>query len=90
MTRETEPASDPTPPVSCAHIRQIIAGIDTRIDFRRLRDDTLFKDAGADSLDLFNLILAVEDEYHIRVPSEDLNRVNSLAGMAKYLSERIS
>jgi acyl carrier protein len=67
-----------------------MAGVDLRIDIRRLRDDTLFKDAGADSLDLFNLILAVEDEYHIRVPSEDLYRVNSLAAMTEYLIERLS
>lgn len=60
------------------------------MDSSRLRDDTLFKDAGADSLDLFNLILAVEDKYHIRIPSEDLYRVNSLAAIAEYLIERLS
>ena len=38
--------------------------------------ETSFKDdLGADSLDLFELVMALEDEYNIEIPAEDLNHI---------------
>ena len=33
------------------------------------------EDLGADSLDLFELVMALEDEYSIEIPSEDLQNL---------------
>ena len=33
------------------------------------------EDLGADSLDLFELVMALEDEYSIEIPSDDLQNI---------------
>ena len=33
------------------------------------------EDLGADSLDLFELVIALEDEYSVEIPSEDLQNL---------------
>ncbi len=40
------------------------------------------EDLGADSLDLFELVMALEDEYSIEIPSDDLPDPLSSAGEA--------
>lgn len=40
-----------------------------------LQQETSFKDdLGAGFLDLFELVMALEDEYNIEIPAEDLDR----------------
>ena len=39
--------------------------------------ETSFKDdLGADSLDLFELVMALEDEYNVEIPAEELTDLN--------------
>lgn len=50
--------------------------------------ETSFKDdLGADSLDLFELVMALEDEYNIEIPAEDLTDMTTV-GCCNGLSER--
>ncbi len=51
--------------------------------------DTSFKDdLGADSLDLFELVMALEDEYSVEIPSEDLEKLATVGDVAEYLKEK--
>lgn len=51
--------------------------------------DTSFKeDLGADSLDLFELVMALEEEYDIEIPSEDLNELKSVGDVINYLKNK--
>ena len=48
--------------------------------------DTSFKDdLGADSLDLFELVMALEDEYNIEIPAEDLTDLTTVGAVMDYL-----
>lgn len=48
--------------------------------------ETTFKeDLGADSLDLFELVMALEDEYSVEIPSEDLESLKSVGDVVNYL-----
>lgn len=47
---------------------------------------TSFKeDLGADSLDLFELVMALEEEYSIEIPSEDLTSLLTVGDVMEYL-----
>lgn len=47
---------------------------------------TSFKeDLGADSLDLFELVMALEDEYSVEIPSEDLEKLVTVGDVVDYL-----
>ena len=53
-------------------IKAIIAEV-LNIDADSITEDTTFvDDLGADSLDLFELVMALEEEYNVEIPSEDL------------------
>ena len=48
--------------------------------------DTSFKDdLGADSLDLFELVMALEDEYNIEIPAEELTELATVGDVIEYL-----
>ena len=46
------------------------------------------EDLGADSLDLFNLVMALEDEYHVEIPSEDLEKLETVGDVIRYLKDK--
>lgn len=51
-----------------------------------IKEETSFKDdLNADSLDLFELIMALEDEFGIEIPSEDLEQLNTVGDVINYL-----
>ena len=46
-------------------------------------------DLGADSLDLVELVMALEDEYGIDIPDEDVEKIVTVGDAIKYLQERV-
>ena len=54
-----------------------------------LAAETSFKDdLGADSLDLFELVMALEDEYSVEIPAEDLQSLLTVGEVINYLKEK--
>lgn len=43
------------------------------------------EDLGADSLDLFELVMALEDEYSVEIPAEDLEKLTTVGEVMDYL-----
>lgn len=51
--------------------------------------DTSFKDdLGADSLDLFELVMALEEEYDVEIPTEDLEKLTTVQAVLDYLKQK--
>ena len=51
--------------------------------------ETSFKeDLGADSLDLFELVMALEDEYSVDIPSEELQELTTVGAVIDYLKTK--
>lgn len=56
-------------------VREIIAE-QLNVDADEINENTSFKDdLGADSLDLFELVMAFEEEYDVEIPAEDLENI---------------
>ncbi|MCM1056023.1 MAG: acyl carrier protein [Firmicutes bacterium] len=54
-----------------------------------ITESTSFKDdLNADSLDLFELVMALEEEFDIEIPSEDLEKLVTVGDVLKYLSDK--
>ena len=45
-------------------------------------------DIGADSLDLFELVMALEEEYSIEIPMDDYEELDTVADVINYLREK--
>ncbi|MFG6330482.1 MAG: acyl carrier protein [Lachnospiraceae bacterium] len=59
------------------------------VDAADLTAETSFKDdLGADSLDLFELVTNLEDEYEIEIPSEELEHLTTVGAVADYLKAK--
>lgn len=53
-----------------------------------ISDTSSFKeDLGVDSLDLFELVMELEEEFGIEIPSEDLEQLATIGDVAKYIEE---
>ena len=51
--------------------------------------ETSFKeDLGADSLDLFELTMALEEEYDIEIPAEELGEIETVNDVVEYLKSK--
>lgn len=49
---------------------------------------TFKEDLGADSLDLFELVMALEDEYSVEIPAEDLEKLATVGDVIGYLKDK--
>lgn len=69
-------------------LKEIIAE-QLSVDAAGITPETKFKDdLGADSLDLFELVMALEDEYSVEIPSEDLTSILSVEDVIQYLKSK--
>ena len=51
-------------------------------------ETSLKDDLGADSLDLFELVMALEDEYGIEIPAEELTELTTVGAVIDYLKNK--
>ena len=59
------------------------------IEAESVTETSRFKeDLGADSLDLFELVMALEDEYSVEIPAEDLQAMSTVGEVVNYLKEK--
>jgi len=42
-------------------------------------------DLGADSLDLFEMVMAFEEAFEVEIPSEDLEQITTVGDVVKYI-----
>ena len=58
-------------------------------DIESLTAETSFKeDLGADSLDLFEMVMALEEEFDVEIPTEDLENIKTIGEVESYLQNR--
>lgn len=56
------------------------------VDESEIELSSNFKDdLGADSLDLFELVMALEEEYDVEIPSEELENIATVEDVIDYL-----
>lgn len=59
------------------------------VDVSELNPETSLKDdLNADSLDLFQIIMSLEEEFGIEIPTEDTDNINTIGDIESYLSTR--
>ena len=67
-------------------MKEIIAD-QLSVDADTITEATSFKDdLGADSLDLFELVMALEDEYSVEIPADDLQQMATVGDVINYLT----
>ncbi len=69
-------------------MKEIIAD-QLSVDADSVTEASSFKDdLGADSLDLVELVMALEDEYSVEIPADDLQKLLTVGDVMNYLKEK--
>ena len=67
-------------------LKEIIAE-SLSVDADKITVETSFKDdLGADSLDLFEMVMALEEKYEKEIPTEDLEQLTTVGAVLEYLN----
>lgn len=58
------------------------------VDARTITEQSSFKeDLGADSLDLFEMVMALEEEFEVEISTEDLEKITTVGEVVAYIEE---
>jgi len=69
-------------------MKEIIAD-QLSVDADSITEASSFKeDLGADSLDLFELVMAFEEAYNVEIPSEDLEKLETVGDVMDYIRDK--
>ena len=52
-------------------------------------ETNLQDDLGADSLDVVDLLMSIEDEFEIEIPDEDAENIKTVAAIVEYIEAHI-
>lgn len=52
-------------------------------------DSSILDDLDADSLDVVDLVMSLEDEYGIEMPDEDVENIKTVGDIVRYIEERV-
>lgn len=70
-------------------LQQIISEV-LNVDVDEITPDTTFvDDLGADSLDVFQIIMGIEEEFDIEIPSEEAEKIISVGDAAEQIKNAI-
>ncbi len=70
-------------------IKEIAARILHKSDIN-FSDTVTFKDLGADSLDIVQMLVAIEDKYNIELVDEEMQAINNTREFIAYIERKIS
>ena len=50
----------------------------------------VIEDLGADSLDIVDLVMTLEEEFDTEIPDEDIENLKTVGDLVKYIEERVA
>ncbi|WP_138205252.1 acyl carrier protein [Haloimpatiens lingqiaonensis] len=69
-------------------IKKIIAG-QLSIDEEEVKlSSTFTDDLGVDSLEIFEIVMSLEDEFGIEIPNEDIEDMKTVGDIVKYVESK--
>ena len=70
-------------------LKKVIAEV-LNVDPEEITMETTFTDdLGADSLDVFQIIMGIEEEFDIEIPDDQVENIKTVGDIVKYIEENI-
>ena len=70
-------------------LKEIIA-TQLRLDPSEITDETdIADDLGADSLDIVEILMVIEEEFGVTIPDDEVANLRKLSALAPYIEERL-
>lgn len=65
-----------------------VAAEELGVEADKITEETSFKeDLAADSLDLFQMVMSLEEEFGVAIPTEDLESLETVGDVVRYIEE---
>ena len=68
-------------------IKDIIKKEDLNVDVERMEAEVPLKEYGIDSLDMYSILLKLEVTFEIKIPDEDVDKLDNLKNIMNYIKE---
>ena len=70
-------------------IKQMLADqLDANVDDMAM-ETRIGEDLGADSLDVVELLMAIEEEFSVEIPDEDIESLKTIGDVVEYIQNKI-
>ncbi|WP_422777377.1 acyl carrier protein [Pseudomonas mediterranea] len=77
-------------PTTKETIIELISNANVGADASSLRDNLRLIDQGIDSMDIFAIMLAIQDHYQIQIPDSDIENLKTLNDLISYIDSKQS
>ena len=67
-------------------VKEIIAN-QLAVNIKYITDNTTFSDINADSLDVVDIIMALESEFNLQIPDEEVDNFNTIGDLASFITK---
>ena len=67
-------------------VKEIIAN-QLAVNIKDITDNTTFSDINADSLDVVDIIMALESEFNLQIPHEEVDNFNTIGDLASFITK---
>ncbi len=75
---------------SVEDIKEIIVEAEVLGDVSEMKDDVALREQGIDSLDIVNVYLLLEERFNVKIPDEDLDKVQTIEDILSYVNDQLS
>jgi acyl carrier protein len=72
--------------VEAGDIIAVIKSAGVLADVTPEKKDMSFKTLGIDSLDMYNILMQIEEKYQTKIPDGDIEKLSSVDAVVKYLN----
>ena len=72
---------------TCERIRELLAG-QLDIDEEKITmDSNILEDFEADSLDVVDMVMSLEDEFGVEIPDEEIENLHTVGDVVRYVED---
>ncbi|MGQ9525811.1 MAG: acyl carrier protein [Armatimonadota bacterium] len=68
-------------------VRKIVAE-QLKVDESAVTPEAKFEDLGADSLDVWDLLMRLEDEFELKIPDEEAEKITTVGQAVEYITSK--
>lgn len=70
------------------NVKEVIAEAEVLGDANEMKNDVPLSEQGIDSLDVVNVYLLLEEKFDVKIPDEDLNKVETIDAIIEYINNK--
>jgi acyl carrier protein len=72
------------------NVKEVIAEAEVLGDASGMKSDVALSEQGIDSLDVVNIYLLLEEKFDVKIPDEDLDKVQTIDAIVEYINNKLS